>query len=292
MVFSEKERQPEMQDLISKPALSPAELHEARQLAAVCNAHENLELKLGLDAPAPDAEITKFLYYHNGQLTGFCSADYGEICGMVRPDYRRKGIGSALFEAAVAECKRQPHDEILVLCERASRSGQSFIATTGVVYSFAEHHMELQATSEWDMSPRQGNSLQIAQATREDLDTLVKLTMASFRGSEEVTKQRIQHDMEHPLDQFYIARLDGAPISMLKIMGTSAKAGIYAFSVLPEYRGHGYGKQTLNSIIQTFISKGRTRFALEVETTNHNAISLYKSCGFQITTTYEYFKVR
>jgi len=66
-------------------------------------------------------------------------------------------------------------------------------------------------------------------------------------------------------------------------------AGIYAFGVLPEYRGRGIGRQLLTEVCQQLRTEGRTRIALEVETTNATAHRLYLACGFVERTTYGYY---
>jgi ribosomal protein S18 acetylase RimI-like enzyme len=46
----------------------------------------------------------------------------------------------------------------------------------------------------------------------------------------------------------------------------------------------------MTQVIKRLMSERWTRFALEVETTNVNAIGLYRSLGFKGTTTYGYYK--
>ncbi len=97
--------------------------------------------------------------------------------------------------------------------------------------------------------------------------------------------------MKDPTQSFYIARLDKTPVATLKASALGTKIGIYAFGVLPEYRGRGLGKNFMIQTIKRLMAENWTRFALEVETTNTNAIGLYKSLGFNETTTYNYYKL-
>lgn len=279
--------------MIGRPSLAGEELREVEELASLCNAFEGLDLKLALSGPPPESgrEMNRFLYYENGKLIGFCSLDYEELCGMVHPDYRRKGIGKALLVASINEYRRRDITNILIICETASQSGKSFVATTGASYDFAEHHMELLADNDWQVSTRQDDSLTLSKAIPEDIDTLAGLTSASLDRPQEEAKQHILSGIEDPTQQFYIASLAGTPIGTLKTFHMGTRIGIYAFGVLQDYRGLGFGKQILTETIRSLMSEGWTRFALEVETNNTNAIGLYTSCGFKETTTYEYHKL-
>jgi ribosomal protein S18 acetylase RimI-like enzyme len=282
------------QGLIGRRNLTEEEETEARLLASICNAYEGLDLKLALGGPPSEtaSETNKFLYYEDGMLVGFCSLDYDELCGMVHPEHRHKGIGRALLAAAINEYKRRSVPNILIISEEASQSGKGFVASaTSAKYDFAEHHMELEPEANWRELPKQHTNLDFYKAGPGDVDTLARVTSAALDRPEEKTRQHLGHDLKDPTQSFYIARLDRTPFGTLKTFAIGNKIGIYAFGVLPKYRGRGHGKQFMTQVIKRLMSEGWTRFALEVETTNVNAIGLYKSLGFKETTTYGYYKL-
>ncbi len=285
----------ESHNLVGRQSLNEKELNEVEHLASVCNAYEDLELKLALGPSPVDSEqqINRFLYYEGGALVGYCSLDYEELCGMVHPERRRTGIGRALLDAAINEYRRRFISTILIICEEASQSGKAFVAATGAKYDFAEHHMELEvdANANWGRSASVDSRLRLYKAGLQDFDVVAGLTAASLGGTEQTAKRHIESDMQDPNQQFYIARLEQIPIATLKTLDMGTKIGIYAFGVLPEYRGQGLGKQTLTQAIKSLIAENWTRFALEVETENANAFGLYNSCGFKVTTTYGYYKL-
>ena len=281
------------QGLVARNVLTEEEAGEARLLAGICNAHEGLDLKLGIGDPPPGTrdETNRFLYYEGGMLVGYCSLDYGELCGMVHPDHRRRGIGKALLAAALDEYKSRSLPDILIICEEASQSGKRFVASTGAQYDFSEHHMELETDGNWGESIRQEANLDSFKAGPGDVDMLAQLTALALDRPEEEARQHLAQDIKDPTQSFYIARFEQTPIATLKAFALDTKIGIYAFGVLPDYRGRGLGKQFLAGIIERLMSEGWTRFALEVETNNTNAIALYRSCGFKVTTTYGYYKL-
>ncbi|HKP54781.1 MAG TPA: GNAT family N-acetyltransferase [Chloroflexia bacterium] len=279
--------------LLGRQELSEEEAGDARLLADICNAYEGLDLKLGLGvAPGGGQETNRFLYYEGGALVGFCSLDYKELCGMVHPEHRRRGIGRALLAAAIDEYRRRSVTNFLIIREEASQSGKGFVAATmSAEYDFSEHHMELEPEAGWGESVKQDDRLDSFRAAPGDVDTLAHLTALALDRPEEETRRHLLEDIKDPTQSFYIARLEGMPIATLKAFALGEKIGIYAFGVLLEYRGRGLGKQFFTQTIKRLMSEGWTRFALEVETTNTNAIGLYRSCGFKVTTTYGYYRV-
>ena len=67
-----------------------------------------LKLEYGILQSRPPEQVNDFLWIAERDLIGFLGiygyrSDQAEICGMVHPSARRRGIFSRLFEAATAE---------------------------------------------------------------------------------------------------------------------------------------------------------------------------------------------
>lgn len=134
--------------LIAKQTLTPGEIAEISRLIDICNAHDELRMRIGMEMlrERRGDEINDFLYYADGQLVGYLEADsYGrkdkEIAGMVHPDFRRQGIFTTLFTVAKEELERRDVRKLIVVCEHKSESGRAFLATTGAHFAYAEHEM-------------------------------------------------------------------------------------------------------------------------------------------------------
>ncbi|HMA38413.1 MAG TPA: GNAT family N-acetyltransferase [Chloroflexia bacterium] len=277
--------------LVPRNGLSATERQDVRALADLCNAQEGLELKLNL-GPGPADGTSQFLYYAAGELIGFCSLDGDEepeVCGMVHPAQRRRGIGRALLAAAIAETQRRGGPTLILICEAASATGQAFVATTGAPLSLAEYHMELDAPATSEPPAPADAAIQLQRASAADLDDLVRITVAAFGDAEASTRRRIAADLQGAQEEFYLARLGGTPIGSLKLVMGDGWAGIYGFGVLPEYQGQGRGRQILETAIRQLRAGGRPRITLEVESTNAPAHRLYAALGFRVTTTYGYY---
>jgi ribosomal protein S18 acetylase RimI-like enzyme len=286
-------------NVVSRGELTAAEHQAVEALRAICNQADGLKLKLNVDGPpdSPDAP-DRFLVWDGDRLAGFCSLDGHhevEICGMVHPADRLQGRGHALFAAAVAECRRRAAETVLLICEFGSPAGQRFGAAVGGRYAFAEHHMELDAAAPLAAAATRAGDprLTLKRAVPEDASAIAAITARAFDSSLEEARERIAADLAAPAQQWwYLASLGDLPIGSLKVYPWAADgAGIYAFGVLPEYRGRGLGRQILTETIALLRATQRTRLSLEVETENAPALGLYRSCGFTMTTTYGYYAV-
>lgn len=279
--------------LVKRRQLSEAELAEVEELARAVDAYEDLHLLLSVEQMRERAEnaANDFLYYEDDRLVGALAlSEYGhekrEGSPLVHPDYRRRGIGSALLAAVREEGKRRGIERLALVCERFSRSGIAFLQAVGAQYDFSEHHMALAAFQERDNFSEQ---LQLVRATPADVDVIAHITALSFGDAEERIKPHIAQDLLAPNRQYYIAKLGKQVVGSFNLFITSESVGIYAFGVPPHFRRRGFGRQMLEQIIKQLQAESGKRITLEVETTNTNAIALYESTGFRPVTTYGYY---
>ena len=74
----------------------------------------------------------------------------------------------------------------------------------------------------------------------------------------------------------------GAPLRALVELEIVAKGCwlLQAVALFPEHRGKGHGPALIEHACQAARDAGHRRIALEVESPNTGAISLYRKCGF------------
>ena len=95
-------------------------------------------------------QVRDLLWWGDDRLLGFFGI-YGsghthlELAGMVDPDARRRGIGRALFEAALPIVKAHGVDRILAVVPRPSAAGKEFCRSFGMTYEHSEHALRLDA---------------------------------------------------------------------------------------------------------------------------------------------------
>jgi len=287
---------------VARQTLSAEEGQAVVLLRDRCNVADGLDLKtvLPIHGSAETEAFDRanaFLIYVNDSLVGYCSLDGDqhsvEICGMVAPEQRRRGIGGSLLAAARAACKAHGVEEMLLICEDASSAGKAFLAAHGSHQEFAEHRMELQDFEAMSARLTREPRLVLRRAGREETGTLAYTQAAVFGTPSEVViiQAGIEQEFASPVARCYLGELDGTPVSSLKLYLLEGRASIYAFGVLPEYRRRGLAGQTLALLTNQLQAEGITRIGLEVETTNLPAFTLYQACGFSPITTYGYYSM-
>jgi ribosomal protein S18 acetylase RimI-like enzyme len=285
-----------MYEITGVQQLTGEQAQQARALRELCNQRDGLDLKLGISASfrSPISEPYAFHCMEDGALVGFCtlSGDSGpelELCGMVHPVYRRRGIGRALLAAALESARRRLAVlRLLVICEDASAAGRAFVAAASGKHSFSENRMET-TTRPTQTTPKR---LDVLAAGPEDAPNLARIISVSFGQSDDHMAEEIARDITQAGERYYLARLGDAPVGAFKIFVDRPKAYIYAFGVLPEYRRQGYGREILEDIIPRLFDEGWTAVGLEVDADNAPAQALYRTVGFHDVTVYGYYDLK
>jgi ribosomal protein S18 acetylase RimI-like enzyme len=290
--------QDQQQGVVKKQALTEADQAAIQQLADICNRYEDLHMRFTFTSAWSSGQHPHhFLYYERGTPAGYLYLyDFDpiepEVTGMVHPDYRRRGIFRALLDAAKAEAFQRGAQQFTLFCEHASRSGQAFIAATGARYDFSEHAMILEQFQE---RPTFDERLVFRAASSAELDVLAAIQAASFGDSEEQVKMNIARRLQDPHQHYYVTTFSEEsvgceePVGLVRVSEGPEEVGIYSFGVVTDYRRRGYGRQMLEEAIRTIRAESQKPIMLDVDITNAGALALYRSCGFQIRTTYDYY---
>jgi ribosomal protein S18 acetylase RimI-like enzyme len=279
--------------VVARRGLTAAEFIDAQRLVDVCNRFEGLELALNLERADPGIQQNpnQFVQHEDGALIG-CATLWGygeiEVCLAVHPDRRRRGIGTALLAAAREECRSRGHQTLLLVFEEASPSGKAFVAAVGGRYRSAEYRMKLDlerlGTVELPKGP-----VQLESAGIEDAPVTARIIAGSFGDPEDRALRRVVEDMAKPSHRLFIARLNGEPIGRLGLVWHDPRVWIIGFGILPEHRNKGYGRAMLAATVRMLLAEDRRDIFLEVATDNLPALTLYRSFGFQETTTYGFY---
>ncbi|MGC5325246.1 GNAT family N-acetyltransferase [Brevibacillus sp. SYSU BS000544] len=282
--------------LFPRQGLSELELAEIFQLADQCDTYENIQLKLNRDMLRSRStnETNDFLFYHDDQLVGFLGiyifrSTEAECCGMVHPDFRRKGIFTVLVKEALEECTNRQIPKVLFISHNRSQAGKAFCQSIGATYSFSEYWMDWK---EGSRNVAYRDDISLVTASLEDVDTLVALDVSGFNLEEKDAREYVLYNFGKKSDTTtLIAILDNQPIGKINVLVENNKAFIYGFSVAPDLRGRGYGRQILNQTIDRLLQKQIQEIALDVAAENKNALALYQSCGFHETGANEYYVI-
>jgi len=283
------------QGIYKKWTLTDAELAEIQQLAQICQAHEPLELRLNWDSLAVRSgdKANELLYYRDDMLIGFFSMDglgfdEAEGTGMVHPRHRRQGVFRALVAAAQEECRQNTTESLILFFDHRSDAATAFANAIGARHDFSEHSMRLDDPNKL---PQIAERLDFRKAGKDDAPAIGEILAQDVGTDAEQVGQNVAHNMQSPFYQYYIAALDHEPIGTINVQNLGGDAYIYGFVVRQEQRGRGYGKEILARTIAAIVAERAQPVFLEVETENDPAFGLYRSFGFEVTVTYDYYRL-
>jgi ribosomal protein S18 acetylase RimI-like enzyme len=275
------------------------------QLQERCIEHDGTALKLELDYKLGVSrndkgihEVNEFMYFDGERLIGYIGIGrFGgpwEVNGMVDPEYRRQGIFSKLFELVAGEWKRRGTGSMLLLSDRNSAAGQGFIAGSGSQFKHSEYEMFLKNEALGFATEKLGG-LAFRKATNADAKEIARQNVIYFNDDEESVEAE---DMILPEEEekrgmtSYLVEKDGQIIGKVNLQLTSKLGAIFGLGVLPEHRRKGYGRTLLLLAIEKLKEANAEEIMLQVAADNSNALNLYKSCGFEETSTMDYFELK
>lgn len=282
--------------VIPSPGMSKRQLMDVMELARICNSAEKLELKLNKNMleNRTEGEPHDFLWYERGQLVGFLALyrfvpKEAEVGGMVHPAFRRKGIFTALTEAAMKEAKRQKVPSLMFVSPQQSQGAKAFLATRQAEYCYSEFGMRLAEQKLTNPTPK----LTLKLGTPEERELMIHLDSRGFDSPMEESISIMDMILGNPQEDFpYIAYNDkGEAVGRINTHIRDGNAHFFSISVLPEYRRRGYGRLILQEGIRLAAQQGLKSMTLEVACENRKALNLYQVCGFQETYVNDYYSI-
>jgi ribosomal protein S18 acetylase RimI-like enzyme len=284
------------QGLIKRGGLDNIELREIQHLAALCNKRDRTDLKLNWSIlrSRPKDQINDFLFYYDGYLVGFLALfvfnqQEGEISGMVHPEHRGRNIFKTLLKAAREEGRDRGLPSLLLIVEQASYNGQEVVHRLPVTHDHSEYKMVL----EQPRLPETFNErLLFRPATVEDIPVMAQITAQAFEiPDEDEVNWYTAESFSQSNRLYFVGEVDGVVVGKVDVNLSEDAGFILGLAVRPEHQGRGYGRQILARTVQEIYRTGRQNISLEVSTVNKQALSLYQSCGFKETGSYDYYRL-
>lgn len=294
--------------------ITEKEYSEISQLQEICYQTDKTNLKLELDfklhqsalaeaASCSDTtcqpeQYNEFLYYREDTLVSYLGIscfgeNIGEINGMTHPDWRQKGFFGRLFSLIINECRHRDYSQLLLLADGNSVSGTEFIKSAGGIYEHSEYRMKLGRCVSLD-SLASAKPVTLRTAKKEDEKEIVRQNSIFFHdseeGMEEETEEAFSIDDNAPNITVYMIELSGRTIGKINVEYGSSSAFLFGFGILPAYRSCGYGKAALKETLRMLLNKDIKEIELDVVCTNRNALTLYKTCGFEEMSIMNYYE--
>ena len=289
-------------------------------------AWEGIALKLELDyklnvagQEKPETvmqAVNELMYFDGERLIGYIGiGNFGgpgsppELNGMVHPEYRRQGVFQTLSGIAIEACKRQGAKSILLLCDKQSAPGQKLMEKTGARYHHSEYEMYLRKEGAGRCAGL-ASGITFRKALNGDAYEVARQNVIYFgeKGSvrhddaednslPEAEKTALDQGLLMPEEEekkgmtIYFALQGDQMIGKVHLQLAAGLGGIYGLGVLPEHRGKGFGRAILLGAVEKLKEVDAKEIMLQVDVDNANALRLYESCGFEVTSAMDYFEL-
>lgn len=231
------------------------------------------------------------LYYQQGKLIGLLSVYFFyenacEVSLLIAPDHRKKKIASELLEAILPLMQIKGIEKLIF--SSSTTSCNKWLPTRGFVYQQSEYHME-RNSFETRLIPNP--LITLRKATSNDLEALFTLDKACFPEQPVNMLERFTYLLEHPDYNILLALNNNQIVGKAHIHWREENILLSDIAILPIFQGKGFGSELIANCINLILAHGKTHIALDVETTNKNALNLYARHGFKTTNSYEYWTI-
>ncbi len=266
--------------------LEAADLGQVAELEAECARHDGVRLKLewGELRRRPVEHVNDWVCRDGDRVVGFCglysfqTGQY-EVCGMVAPGFRRRGVARSLLDAMLEQARSRPSERLLLVVDRAGAAAGGFAAAVGATYEHSEYSMRLTER------PTGRTRLTMRPADPADAPFVAACLGEAFGVGSDWT---MPDPARRPITMFF----EGSrPVATMHVAYENGVARLYGFVVPAELRGQGYGGQALRLIVGALLDDGHPAVELEVATANESALSLYRRSGFELVSTIDYHAV-
>jgi ribosomal protein S18 acetylase RimI-like enzyme len=270
---------------LSQEALDAIAELERRVIAADGG---RLKLEWGTLRRRSGEQVEDLLWWEQERLVGFLGL-YGsgaqiELAGMVAPEARRRGIATALLDAAASLCRARGQRAPLLIVPSTSNAGKSLALRRGGRIHHSEHALVL---AHPPTSRPRNPAVSVRTAHAADIPLILRLLEAGF--GEPAPKLRGELDASH--ERTLIVECRGSPVGTLRLTRDGEHAGIYGFATDPSWQGRGIGRDALSRACDQLCADGARLIGLEVEVENDQALALYRPVGFQPLATEDYFAI-
>lgn len=264
------------------------------QLQQCCEKTDGISLKLNWDMLEEHAidDGTHLFEIRDGKLAAFLGRYFFggklEICGMVHPNYRRAGIFTKLLLNGLDDATLATTSEILLNAPANSLSAKPFLDTVSCKYEMSEYQMKYAPES--DELTTINTDVSLRQATEHDIELLIQLDSDGFEEQYEESKAFYDEMSPTQICENELILLRGVAVGKIRVTRIHGESWIYGFVVSRSYRGQRIGSSVLRKVIDREVAAGFEHLGLEVALTNPDAMKLYTTAGFQVTSSQDYYK--
>ncbi len=230
--------------------------------------------------------VEDLLWWDDGRLLGFLGLyEFGsslELAGMVAPEARRRGIATALLDAAAPLQRARGYRPVLLIVPRPSVAGRILAERRGGVLDHSEHALML--TGAPRSRPRDP-APSLRPSSQDEAPLVSRLLELGFGQPATDVAGRL----DSPGETWMVIELDREPVGAMRLLRDGDEAAVYGFVVDPGWQGRGIGRDALRQACELLRAGGARRIRLEVAVENERALGLYTSVGFAPVATEDYY---
>lgn len=263
-----------------------------------CERSGGQDLKVVLGGPeAADAPRTpsQFLAMSAGEVIGYAGVDEGqdaEVCGMVHPEHRCRGVGAALLDSALKAAADTGRKTVLVICEDAAPVAIDWLGRRGGVLDSSELRMVLRLEGAGASSrDTMARGVALRKSTAADRPVLRHLLGEGFPDMDDEVLDLLLGRHDAVEEQSLIAWDGERAVGTLRLIDTPERSMVYGLVIGSTFRGQGYGGAAISAALDLMRGRGVREVSLEVLPDNAPAVRLYTRLGFKTVTTYRYLRV-
>jgi ribosomal protein S18 acetylase RimI-like enzyme len=276
--------------------LQKTDIRHIKRLIDICRDHDSYRIKLywHIIPSRLTQEFNDILYFVDGNLVGYLALfTFGvseiELSACVHPKYRRQGIFKKMLSEALLEIQQRRIPYCLWMCPQNSVIDKEKIAALEGKYVFSQvemiaKHPPIQKTKPVTL---------LKEATQSDLSLLAQLGATAFNASFAETYSRFAENMNEKNRKIWLVSSEQEEnIGKIHVRYDDAQtAFIHDLCIQPKLQGQGYGFSMIIQMMDMLYKSGRKRLVLDAECDNEGALKLYQQCGFEITDSYDFWRV-
>lgn len=281
--------------IVKERSLNKIQLQDIESLFKRSNRRDNTNYVFDENVDFKDGkEINTFLLYENKKLITAISIfapkkTEVELIAITDPEYRKRGYFKRLLSEVVSEIKRRKTNSILFVCDYNFTEGSSAMDSMICNYEYSEYLMTYTGNKKSKII--NSSKIKLIEAVKSDIDELIVINKRAFPGDEEDASGFMEENFQNTRRKLFSIFFEDKIAGMIGIYSETERHYIYGFCIDSKYRGKGYGKQSLNSIIDICRQNSCNKeICLEVQTDNENALSLYIDSGFEKVTEFKYYR--
>lgn len=281
-------------NIIKTTSLNDLQKKDIFQLEEVCKIHDKLQGNIFLsNAINFNREINCFyMLYEEQKMISFMAIfmptqKEAEISAYTLPEHRQQGCFRSLLHEVINELKKYSINNILFVQEPASADAKLVCDRLDAKYEYSEYLLSYNGEPNFIIKNEQ---ITLKQYSNECIEDIAQIYVDVFQEDPKEAYSMVKKLIESKDIITCIAYLNGKMIGVCNVNTESDEVSIFGFGIATIYQGNGYGKKVLCLLLERLSNMKKSSITLEVSSVNNIAFNLYRKCGFEIKTQYDYYR--